>query len=624
LKSLMLLWIRMADESAIRCCTCATLDIKYARRRFEHEGLSFLTITLPDFGKDLQKGLERGQVDRNLFQGFPWQAGLPRFLGGFLDLVFDRCSGALLNDPSPDAILAIRQLTLMFNKISLECTKTRQRKAMDGYIQCEKDVREADALITCQQWHDFDRVSALLYAKVFSEVDREIYLSNILPKHGPGSTAERLRGNSKYRQKTWPARLESYFPMGEYLIPNYRYYGILDSISVLEPDAETPVRVVSVPKTQRTPRIIGIEPVAMQYCQQALNSVITSSLERNHYLSRMIGFKDQDVNQRLALKGSLSGDLATLDLSEASDRVSNQHVRHLLRNHIHLHDAVDATRSRKADVSGHGVVRLAKYASMGSALCFPVEAMVFLTMIFIGIEKELSSPLSPKVINDLRDKVRVYGDDIIVPVEFVRSVISVLESFGIRVNRGKSFWNGKFRESCGKEYFNGFDVSIVRVRQMFPTTRKDATEIQSIVSLRNQLYWAGYWSTVAWLDEFIRDLIKYFPVVLSSSRVIGRESALGFEVQKTHDTLHSPLVKGYVSSSTLPADELSEEQALLKCLLRMERRHRYSQADIISEEFRDEMLRRQIGSLPAVDDEHLKRAGRPQYVGIKLRWASPI
>jgi hypothetical protein len=62
MKSLMSLWSRIAEESAIRCCTSATADINTAGRRIEHEGLSFLTITLPDLGKATQKWLDQGKV----------------------------------------------------------------------------------------------------------------------------------------------------------------------------------------------------------------------------------------------------------------------------------------------------------------------------------------------------------------------------------------------------------------------------------------------------------------------------------------------------------------------------------------------------------------------------------
>ena len=624
MKSLLLLWIRIAEESAVRCCTSATLDVKYVQRRYEHEGLSFLTITLPTFGKDFEKSLDQGQTDRNLFQGFPWQAGLPRLFGGFLDLVFDRTSGVLLSEPSVDAILAVRQLTLMFNKVAITCTRARERQAMDGYVQCEKEVREADRMTNLGQWLAFDHMAAMLYRDCFLRCDREIVAGELLPKHGPGATADRLRGNAKYRQQTWPSRLDKEFPIGDFLLPNYRYYDSLDQVDLLEPEAEVPVRVISVPKTLKTPRIIGIEPTAMQYCQQALNRSLLSSIAKDDNLATMLGFYDQEVNQLLAREGSLSGELATLDLSEASDRVSNQHVRRLLRFNGPLHGAVDACRSRKADVDGHGVLRLSKYASMGSALCFPMEAMVFLTMIFMGISEELSTPLSPRMLKAFRGKVRVYGDDIIVPVEYVRSVISVLESFGIKVNRGKSFWNGKFRESCGREYYDGEDVSIVRVRRAFPTSRKDAAEIISIVSLRNQLYFAGYWSTVRWLDSEIEKLLIHFPVVLPTSRALGRHSFLGFETQWMDENTHGPFVKAFVVHAPLPLDELDGEGALLKCLLQMEHRNGRSLADIESEASCHPYDHLEAAGLPAGGNEHLVRSGRPVTVNIKLRGVSAV
>jgi len=399
---------------------------------------------------------------------------------------------------------------------------------------------------------------------------------------------------------------------------------------------EIPVRVITVPKTLKTPRIIGVEPTAMQYSQQALAYSILTALMRVDYLRAMLGFSDQTPNQEMAREGSLYGELATLDLSEASDRVSNQHVRALTSNHVHLHGAVDACRSRKADVDGFGVLRLAKFASMGSALCFPMEAMVFLTMIFLGIEQELNTSLSRRTIKSFIGRVRVYGDDIIVPVEYVHSVIRSLESFGIRVNSGKSFWNGKFRESCGKEYYDGHDVSITRVRQVFPTKRTHATEVISIVSLRNQLYWAGYWQTCRWLDKEIEEVIKYFPVVLPTSPVLGRHSALGYETERMDEHLYSPLVKGYKVRATPPQDILGEEGALLKCLLTMERRERNLPENFSGEplanawDLSEKSLHPHVNSnsisqmLPTSGEDHLKYAGRPRVVNIKLGWGSAV
>jgi len=605
MKSLMLLLQEVLLERGTWCRTSTSRDWKTISARVEHEGLSFLTIALPAFAKDFEKSLDVGKVDRNLFQGFSWKGGLPRFLGGFLDLVFDRGTGLLLDSPDIEAIRSVRQICLMFGKVLIPCSDARNEAAIDGYIECEKEVRAYDNRRTHGMYQEFSRMSVRLWADVFTDVDARIYDVDVMPKHGPGQTADRLTGNRKYRQTEWPERLDAVFPHGEFLVPNLRYTreGVLDYVELLEPGAERPVKVTLVPKTLKSPRIIAMEPTAMMYGQQAIAEILVEGIEGDDILSSFVGFRDQTPNQEMARIGSLTGTLATLDLSEASDRVSNQLVRTLVTHWPHLAGALDATRSRKADVPGRGVIRLAKYASMGSALCFPIEALVFATIIFLGIQDELGRPLTKRDLKSLKGQVRVYGDDIIVPVDYVQAVIRRLEDFGLRVNAGKSFWTGKFRESCGKEYYAGEDVTIVRVRRVFPSSRQDADEVISLVSLRNQLYKAGSWRTCMWLDDEIRKLIP-FPVVSDTSPVQGRHSFLGFQAERyeTGETMQRPLVKGAIVKSTLPRNSVSGEFALLKYFLRRDAND----------------------SLPAIDREHLTRSGRPDSVDIKIRWASAI
>jgi hypothetical protein len=574
------------------------MDIKTVQGRVKHEGISFLTISLPSFGKDFQKSLDQGIVDRNSFQGFSWRAGLPRFLGGFLDLVFDRDSGVLVHNPDVEAILAIRQLSLLFSKILLPCSDAREKSAMSEYVNCDRQVKETDSLLTDSDKLEFFRISQLLFGSVFSHLDRQVYNEEVIPKHGPGATADKLMGNQKFKLRTWTTRLQECFSSENFLLPNARY-AHPDDVTYLEPGSEIPVRVISVPKTQKTPRIIAVEPTCMQYMQQALLEPLIELIESDSVLNTFLGFSDQGPNQVLAREGSENGSTATLDLSEASDRVSNQLVREMLKYHPNLLRAIDATRSRRADVPGHGVIRLAKYASMGSALCFPIEAMVFLTLIFLGIEKELSTRFTRKS-DFLRfsDRVRVYGDDLIVPIDNVESVIGSLEHFGAQVGSHKSFWIGKFRESCGKEYYNGIDVSIVKFRRLFPSSPSDGPGCMSLVSFRNQLYKAGCWETVSYLDKLIWKVLKRFPVVDESSPVLGRTSFLGYKPERMCAQLHRPLVRGYVARSVIPRNSLGDDGALLKFFLKR-------------------------GGLPSVDGKHLERSGRPLAVNIKLRWATP-
>jgi len=635
-KSLMSLWSCVANELATRCCTSATHDIKTVESRTEHEGLSFLAITLADFGKATQKWLDQGFVVPSDAPSFKKsrRTGLPVFLQGFLGRVFDPSSGTLLDEPDIDAIFAIRQLTLMFSKIGVPeepvqgpfqrvaqrkvVSPARERRAMSEYVQCEQDVKDADNRLDPLFREDFKRVSALLFGDVFSKVDRDIYWGRLHPKHGPGAVADKLTSNGKWNQRTWPARLQAVFPAEEFLLSNLKGdkpKRLKEELDILEPGSEIPVNVITVPKTLKTPRIIAVEPTAMQYAQQAILRSILSAIQEDGFLSRTVGFDDQDPNREMARSGSLSGDLATLDLSEASDRVSNQHVRDMLEDWPYLHEAVQASRSRKADVPGHGVIRLAKYASMGSALCFPMEAMVFLTVIFLGIERELSVPLSRElVVNQFREQVRVFGDDLIVPRDYVLSVVSELETFGFRVNTGKSYWTGRFRESCGREYYDGHDISIVKVRRVLPTRRQDANGVISATSLRNQLYWAGLWGGARWMDDYMKKLLREFPNVAPTSPLLGRESVLGYQFQRLDPYTHGPLTKGYYVRAKPPRDPLEGDGALLKCL------SKYALATPVNSRSSERV---QTIDYAKVDSEHLERSGRPEHVSIKLGWRPP-
>jgi hypothetical protein len=564
--------------------------------------MSFLTISLPDFGKSFERCLDPGQVTLTEVVGYSKSGRLPKFLSGFTSLVFDLHSGYLLDVPSVDAIHAVRQITLFYSKVNLPCSDTRVDAAIQKYIECESEVRTHDRTLSDENISSYTRLAHELFGYAFSYADRKISEGEAVPKHGPGSTADRLLGNRKYYQTEWTERLEGVFPAGEHLYSSWSSYLGRDStplpITYLEPGAERPVRVITVPKTLKTPRIIAIEPTCMQYMQQAVLELLLEGWEKDDILHHLIGFDDQEPNRLMAQIGSSNGSLATLDLSEASDRVSNQLVRKMIAPWQWLFSAVDATRSRKADVPGHGVIRLAKFASMGSALCFPFEAFVFTTIVFLGIEKDLGIHLTRKKIRNLfLGRVRIFGDDIIVPKEHVRSVVATLQDFGLVVNVNKSFWTGKFRESCGKEYYDGEDVCIVKAKAMLPTQRRHVREIVSTVSLRNRLYQSGLWQSARHLDDLLSRLIP-FPTVLPTSPALGRHSFWAYdETQRECPYLQRPLVRAAVTTGDPPVSLIDGSAALLKFFLKR-------------------------GDEP-LDENHLRRAGRPKFVNIKLRWVPP-
>jgi len=621
MKSLMLILREALYDVGRWCDTSVTRDLEYISRRVEDEGDSFLTITLPAYCQGFERALDNGQVTHDLFKGFSFTSGLPKLFSGFLELVFDRVTGRLLDEPNLHAIWAVRQITLMFGKVARPCTPERELSAFKAYIECEKEVKESDEVLFSataeaeRRRNQFRRIRTLLYSDLFYKVQCEVRDLTLVPVHGPGATADRKLGNAKWIPTEWPVRAEAAFPIADYLIPSHRHFDELDAVNFLEPEDERPVRVVAVPKTLKTPRIIAIEPTCMQYMQQGLMRCFVKHIEANHFLRALIGWSSSEANHRLAREGSENGSLATLDLKEASDRVSNQQVQLLLDGYPLLAEAVDACRSSKADVLGHGVIPLTKFASMGSALTFPMEAIIFSIVSLMGIENALNRHLTLGDIKSLSGgRMRVYGDDIIVPSYAVESVVEELEAFGFRVNQNKSFWNGKFRESCGKDYYSGIDVSTVKCRADLPTHRQDVSALLSAFSFRNQLYLAGMWKTAEFVGNHLKSLGIPTPRVAPTSAVLGFFSFLGFDTEKEDPDLHRPLVRGVQVKYTFPVNPVDGVWALHKV---------FSLADH-PDPCLDRVDQLDLLGLPDRDAEHLLRSGRPSSARTKTRWASPV
>jgi hypothetical protein len=199
-------------------------------------------------------------------------------------------------------------------------------------------------------------------------------------------------------------------------------------------------RVAFVPKTAVTHRTIAIEPLMNIYAQLGLGTLMRRKLCR-----RGIDLDDQTPNQRAAREGSITGSLATLDLSSASDTVAKELVRLLLPEGWFMW--LDMCRSKVGILDGKWL-RYEKFSSMGNGYTFELETLIFWGLM-VGVCRHLK-------ISD--ESVLVYGDDIVVPVAAYDLAVEVLEWCGFSPNRAKSFHTGLFRESCGKDYFDGTEV----------------------------------------------------------------------------------------------------------------------------------------------------------------------
>jgi len=602
MKSLTGLWIEVTRECASINDVCADQDVIYALKRFENEGISFFTISLPSFGSDFDNSLDRGRVDSDLFQGFTWRGGLPRFLSGFFRRIFDQHTGVLLRRPSVSAIRSVRQICYLLKKVELQCTSERKADATEKYLDVENELRNREDNAEWQEddFLEFARMACLAFGQELSDIDREVYEGNIFPKHGPGNVSDKLVGNQKWLLPVWTERLEEMFPFVDYGLPNHRYWDHHHPV-FLSREEEPPVKVTLVPKTLKTPRVIAQEPTHMQFMQQGLLQTLVTNLESSDSDSSFVGFSNQEVNRSLARIGSIDGSFATIDLSDASDRVLNSLVQQgLTRNFPSLGKALSVTRSERAILPDGRIVVLRKFASMGSATCFPIEALVFATIVFLGIQRGLNRVLTPRDISLLRGSVRVYGDDIVISTEHVPAVTQELVRFGLVVNTNKSFWTGKFRESCGADYYNGNWVTPIRVTTVAPGSRADVAELQSWFSLSNALHFAGYWKSAAYVAEELRRVLGKLPVVPRNSQALGLHSFVGVDTSriKWDVDLHVPLIKAFVVKSKSPKSNLLGTPALLKCF-------RFDWSD-------------------PVYSDHLQRSGRPTASYVRRSWVSSV
>jgi hypothetical protein len=377
-----MLFMCLVEEILRQHNLSASKDLQTIASRLEKEGEGFLSLSLPSLGASLEKALEDGLLTRQSTPSFGHdrRKTIPRFLKGLFSKIFSDV-GILRDDADADAIFGIRQICYWFKKPKANCSDDRVAAAIAKYRATEEELGKYTAI--CQDEDPvLRRVSNLLWAgSIFSDLTPE----TLVPRHGPGATAERLSQGSRHRIRTWYNRSELCFPSDLYCVPNWDYVDELESIDFLDEEQELPVRVVMVPKTKKTPRVIAIEPSHVQYMQQGLMLYLVKKVESYRLTSGSVRFLDQSVNRSRAKHASVDKRRTTMDLSDASDRVHNDLVRNIFRDSPVL-DYLQGCRSSSAVLPDSKTpLKLRKFASMGSATCFPVEAMVFYTLIQVAL-----------------------------------------------------------------------------------------------------------------------------------------------------------------------------------------------------------------------------------------------
>jgi hypothetical protein len=493
---------QLADEHSL----CAKRDKETILSRCEHEGLSFLTITLPEFGAAIERSIELGMVQKESFPSFGKQRSrcLPKFLSGFTNQMFT-VDGMLRPDFNPALIFAIRSVCYLNKKLRMPCSPAREKKAIASYKANEEVLYHAQKDKVFHRGDYFLDATAKILSVVFNDISEDL----VVGAHGPGVTADRLLRNARRRLRKWPDRAEPVFSSELHCLPNFGHFEELGGVEYLGVTQEPPVRVVFVPKTLKAPRVIAIEPSHMQFLQQGVLRYMVPRIEEHRLTRRSIRFRDQQPNRDAAMAASVSRDYSTLDMKDASDLVSLALVQRIFR-YTPLLDFLEGSRSLHAQLPDGSSVLLQKFASMGSATCFPVEAFVFYCIIQAAIHEHLDLTPSEKSVENISRYLKVYGDDIIVPIAWHEFVVAKLESYCLRVNRHKSFSRSHFRESCGGDYYKGEPVKPVYLKEVIPDGNNHwpPEAVMHVTKVSDEFYRLGYWATAQLLRNWIETAVK--------------------------------------------------------------------------------------------------------------------
>jgi len=235
-----------------------------------------------------------------------------------------------------------------------------------------------------------------------------------------------------------PEIIENFYPLwSRSMSPNY-------------PDLQVGNKVVTVPKDAKENRVIAVEPGCNMWVQKGIGEVIESRLRKVG-----IDLRYQRHNQNAAMKGSIDGTLATLDMSSASDSIAARLVEEILPPAWFA--IMDASRSQYG-LLPTGLRRWEKFSSMGNGFTFPLETLIFYAASSACIEYL-----------GMKSRAFVYGDDVIIPTECVDIFSMLCEFYGFRINGKKSHFDSPFRESCGAHFYRGIDIKPIYLKGKLTT-----------------------------------------------------------------------------------------------------------------------------------------------------------
>lgn len=228
-----------------------------------------------------------------------------------------------------------------------------------------------------------------------------------------------------------------------------------------EPHVVEGSRFHFVPKTVDISRLICVEPTLNTLFQLGFGACLEARLRQCFGIDFA---RQQDVSRELARRGSLddgSFSPVTIDLSSASDSMSLKMLEFFLPR-----DFVSWLKDLRCEAGFRGGERvtLNMVSTMGNGFTFPLQTMFFACI--VSAAARVNGVALVRTRGHTLGNFSVFGDDIVCPKAIARDVLRLLRLTGFKVNTEKTFVEGPFRESCGRDYYRGHDVRGVYVSKL--------------------------------------------------------------------------------------------------------------------------------------------------------------
>jgi hypothetical protein len=210
------------------------------------------------------------------------------------------------------------------------------------------------------------------------------------------------------------------------------------------------------PKNAEISRVCGTEANVEMLIQKAICAYAEIRLEQ--YFGIALSTQP-DYNRRFACKGSYDGTICTVDLVSASDYIGVPLFTASLDN-CAFKRLVLQTRAKFSVLPDGSNEELRMVSTMGNGYTFPLQTIIFASAVkavydLMGFPSECP-----------RTQFGVFGDDICIRKEAYVFFNRMLSKLGFKVNVGKSFSTGPFRESCGEDYARGLNIRGVYIRTL--------------------------------------------------------------------------------------------------------------------------------------------------------------